>query len=208
MINLLVIIILYLLIFFLAEFLYYKNVKSYITRKIVHIGGGLVTALLPWFVSFEAALTIGTVFTAILLATRQKNILKSIHENDQGSIGAYIYPLTLTLCALLFWNNNTLIFQGAVLILALSDGLAALIGNKVNYLEFSVNGRKTLSGSITFFIVTILILWIIVQPQNTMVSLKIIFSTLIITSSEAVFGGGWDNLFIVLSSGFLLNWLI
>ncbi len=208
MINLIFIAILYLVIFLAAELLYYKKVDSFYTRKIVHIGGGLITVLLPWLISFATAIIIGIIFAIILIITKRKKLLGSIHNNDQNSIGAVLYPISLVLCALLFWRTNVLIFQGAVLILALGDGFAALVGKKLNFVPFVINGRKTLSGTIVFLIIAIMILWIIVQPTHFDILAQVLISAIVITSSEACFSGGWDNLSIVLTSGFLLKWLL
>ena len=52
-VNLFLVLSLFLLIFGSAEFLYKRKLSSDITRKIVHIGGGIVTALLPVFVDLR-----------------------------------------------------------------------------------------------------------------------------------------------------------
>jgi hypothetical protein len=50
---------LYTLVFILAELLYQRGVSKQVTRKIVHIGGGIVSALLPALVSLPSALALG-----------------------------------------------------------------------------------------------------------------------------------------------------
>ena len=62
MTGLLIVCILYLIVFSLAELLYQHGLKAQITRKITHIGGGLVSASLPFFVSLPVALILGVFF--------------------------------------------------------------------------------------------------------------------------------------------------
>jgi len=53
---------LYAIVFILAELLYRRGVSKQVTRKIVHIGGGIVSALLPALVSLPSALVLGLFF--------------------------------------------------------------------------------------------------------------------------------------------------
>lgn len=54
--------ILYLLLFIGAEALYHHGFQARVTRKIVHIGGGMISALLPLLVSLPTALVLGLFF--------------------------------------------------------------------------------------------------------------------------------------------------
>ncbi len=60
--GLLVVLILYLFVFALAEVLYRHGTPAKFTRKITHIGGGLISAGLPLFVTLGAALALGVFF--------------------------------------------------------------------------------------------------------------------------------------------------
>jgi len=206
--NIAIIFILYFLVFLIAEFFYRKKVSNFLTRKMVHIGGGLVTFLLPWFVSFFVAISIGLFFTALLYLAQKKRFFKSIDNDCSQNVGSYIYTLSMTISAILFWRENILIFQGAVLILSLADGFAAILGQFFKYLEFSINGKKTVSGSITFLIISWTILLILVSPENFSSLLQISLAAILLTLIEASFSKGWDNLFVVLAGGYLLSWLL
>jgi len=123
-INLFIVLSLFALIFGIAEFLYKRNLSADITRKIVHIGGGIVAALLPIFLDLKTVVVIGGGFFLILLWTKRKNFLKSVHKINEGSIGALLYAPSITLTAIFFWPINPLAFQGATLVLGLSYGIA------------------------------------------------------------------------------------
>jgi len=62
MTGLLTVCMLYLVVFVLAEALYQRGLEAHLTRKITHIGGGLVSASLPLLVSLPVALVLGVFF--------------------------------------------------------------------------------------------------------------------------------------------------
>lgn len=62
MTGLLIVLILYSSVFSLSELLYHRGLSAQLTRKLTHIGGALVSALLPLLVSLPAALGLGLFF--------------------------------------------------------------------------------------------------------------------------------------------------
>jgi phytol kinase len=207
-INLFIVLSLFALIFGIAEFLYKRNLSADITRKIVHIGGGIVAALLPIFLDLKTVVVIGGGFFLILLWTKRKNFLKSVHKINEGSIGALLYAPSITLTAIFFWPINPLAFQGATLVLGLSDGIAGIVGRRYGKRKYSITGTKTVEGSVVFFLATVLILSGILLAQSSQPVLNktvfILGGSLLLTIIEALFGKGWDNLFIPLVAGFIL----
>ncbi len=209
--NILIILALFLIIFGGAEFLYKKGVSSNITRKIVHIGGGIVSALFPLFVDLKIVIVLGVVFTLILLISKRNKLLGSIHKIEDYSVGALLFPFSTALTAIIFWPINTLIFQGSVLVLGLSDGIAEIIGKKYGKKTYSITGTKTMAGSAAFLATTFLILLGVLYIGGGLTFGSIIFlftGSLLLTAVEAFFGRGWDNLFIPLASGFVLYFIL
>jgi len=206
--GLIIILLAYFFVFSTAELLYKKGVQPYLTRKIAHIGSGIATALMPFFLSINVAIIMGLLFSVVLLLSKQKKLLNSIYEVDRESSGPLLFALGATLSAVLFWNIDPVIFQGTVLILGFSDGLAGIVGKSLGKRNYSITGPKTLEGSFTFFITTlgILLLFCFFFSQNNTVDYLpwILLSALILTATEGIFSKGWDNLFIVLTSGVLL----
>lgn len=207
-INLFLILLLFLLIFGSAEFLYKRKLSADITRKIVHIGGGIVAALLPVFLDLKTVIVIGGGFFLFLVWSKRKNFLNSVHKINEESIGALLYAPSLTLTAIVLWPINQLAFQGAALVLGLSDGIAGIIGRKYGKRKYSITGTKTVEGSIVFFLITALILSAILlanSSQPLLIKMMFVFGgSLLLTIIEALFGKGWDNLFIPLVAGFIL----
>lgn len=210
--NVLIVLSLFFLIFWYAEFLYKRRVPSYITRRVVHIGGGIVAALLPIFVDLETVIILGAGFFLLLVLSKQKKWLDSIHKISDYSMGALLFAPSLTLTAIIFWPFNTLIFQGAALVLGLSDGIAGIVGVRYGRKKYGLTGIKTIEGSLIFFALTILILFGILYINDTPLTpnkaLLVFGSSLLLTIVEAVFGKGWDNLFIPIVTGAILYFVL
>lgn len=206
--NVFIILFLFLLIFGCAEFLYKRSVTAHITRKIVHIGGGIIAALLPVFVDLNTVVVLGIGFFLLLLFSKRKKLLNSIHNINEESMGALLFAPSLTLTAIIFWPTNLIIFQGAALILGLSDGIAGIVGAGYGKKKYSITGIKTVEGSFVFFLITVLILSGILYASdlslNLNESLFVFGGSLLLTIVEAVFGRGWDNLFIPIIAGSII----
>lgn len=199
-IGILTIFSLYTMVILISEFFYRKGVSSRATRKFAHIGAGIVSALLPVFVSLSTAVVIGILFFALFFYSKKKNFFPSIYggRNDHGA--AY-FPLGLVVCALLFWNINPTIFSSAIFLFAVADGLAGLIGEKYGKTEYNFMGKKTVEGSIVFFLVSLAILSIataIVHVDTDTMGLPtfmfVPLSALLLSFAEGVLGKGLDNL--------------
>lgn len=204
----------FLLLFGLAELLYYKlKVKAELTRKLVHFGTGMLTLLFPvlldnqWFVLLLCA-----GFALILIASLKFNKLKSINAIDRKSYGSILYPVSVYGCYL-FYNYHAnkygktseayIYFYLPVLSLAICDPLAALFGKKFPYGKYKVwNDTKTIVGSTVFYISNLLLSVVLLSCLNTqslapatilLISLPIaVFGCL----AEAFSGKGCDNLAI------------
>jgi dolichol kinase len=209
--NLLTVITLYVLAFGTAELLYKKGVSVNITRKIVHIVGGVVTALLPLFIKWELAIVLGLASSLLLIVFERKKLLNSIHKIEGHSIGALLFTPSLTLTAAIFWPINVLIFQGVALILGLSDGMAGIIGKQYGKKTYKITGPKTIEGSVVFFLTTSFLIFGILYFAGMLTLSKILVAlagAFLITTVEAVFSDGWDNLFIPIVSGTVLYFIL
>lgn len=206
--NVLIVLFLFLLIFGCAEFLYKRKMSARITRKIVHIGGGIIAASLPVFVDLNAVVVLGIGFFLLLLYSKRKKLLNSVHDINEESMGALLFAPSLILTAIIFWSTNPIIFQGSALILGLSDGIAGIVGARYGRKKYSITGIKTVEGSFVFFLITVLILSGILYASdlspNLNESLFVLGGSLLLTIVEAVFGRGWDNLFVPIVAGLII----
>lgn len=191
----------FLVLFGIAELLYHKfHVRAEITRKIVHIVTGLLTLLFPillknhWLVLFLCAS-----FAIILILSLRFNFLKSINAIDRESVGAISYPFAVFGCYLAYeysgyrgvyhYNDQAYtFFYLPILILALCDPIAALIGKRWPIGKIR---NKTLMGSFAFFIVAFALSFIFTHSILLSIAIAII-STL----AEAISPRGYDNITI------------
>ena len=212
LLNLSVVVALYMLVFVLAELLYNRGVPAYITRKIVHIGSGIISALLPFFVSLKTAILLGFVFCILVLISKRKKILQSVHAIEGNSVGAILFAPSIILTALIFWPIDIHIYQGACLVLGLSDGIAGLMGQRYGKKSYTLTSPKTIEGSTVFFSITLLLVLVFVYAANSTVEtldiVKALGGVILITVTEALGGNGWDNLFVPLVSGAILYFIV
>jgi phytol kinase len=152
----------FLALFGFAEWLYHrKNVPSEWTRKIVHFGTGILTLLFPVFLeSHWQVLALCGSFLLLLIASLRFRFLPSINDIDRTSHGSILYPVVVYACFLLYVasQQGLIVFYLPILILAICDPVAALVGKRYPRGVYRVLGsKKTLSGSLAFFAVCILV---------------------------------------------------
>jgi len=209
--KILIVLALYGILFTISEAAYRRNFPAMYSRKIVHIGSGIISSILPLLIDLTSTLVLGAGFTVLLIWAAKQNLLNSIHTINGRSSGTVLFPIGLMLCAGMFWNIDPSIYQISALILGLSDGLAGIVGNRYGRSSYNITGIKTFIGSLTFFAVTLIIMLSAVVYYLRSVDLTIIciivLSSLILTAVEGLLGKGWDNLILPPASGFLLYFI-
>jgi phytol kinase len=184
-----------------------------LTRKLLHMGMGAVTLSFPWlFHQSWPVLVVGVVAAALMLALRRRGPLRdalgSTIAVERNSYGEVYYPLTI---ALLFAisGGDKLLFTIPVLILALADALAALIGMTYGRFRYTTTeGLKSVEGSVAFFTVAFLSVHVplllfseVGRAECLMIALML---GLLVMLAEAISWRGLDNIFIPLFSYALL----
>lgn len=200
----------YVLLLILSEFINRKmKVPPEYTRKLSHVAATLLAMLYPYF--FKDAgyvLVLCSLFFVMLVIANRMRILPSIDKVGRETGGSYF--LALGICITYFISiflKNSMLFTLPMLILAISDPLAGLVGGKW------VKSRriiydKTLAGSFTFLISTIcicLLYFNFTHHQSIItLSLMITFAT---TFTELFSSRGTDNLTVPLvAAGVLIFW--
>lgn len=194
----------YLLLFGSAEWLYHrKKVEAEFTRKYVHVATGLIGLLFPilldshWLVLFLCAS-----FLLILLASLKFNLLPSINGVKRTTRGSILYPVIVYGCYIAFeYFNNLSFYYIPILILAISDPMAALIGRKWPIKTYRTFGQqKSVGGSSAFFVSALVISFLLMQiDTNQDIQGQLLASLVISLSStlmEAISHKGYDNLSI------------
>lgn len=198
----------FLALFALAEFLYHRQkIKVEYTRKLVHAGTGLITLSFPLVLTshWQVLFLCGS-FLVLLIGSKKYNYLKSINDVTRKSIGSYLFPISVYLCYVVQdVFDLKILFYLPILILAIADPAAAIIGKRFPYGKFSINGHtKTVAGS-TGFLVTVLITYFLTfcvfgpwDYHNVLVhGLMLAVTTCL---AEAVSKNGIDNISIPITS--------
>ncbi len=205
-INMLILSGLFLSLFGLAEILYhFVKVKVELTRKLVHIGTGLLTFLFPimlgnhWFVLILCAS-----FALILIVSLKYKLLPSINAIDRDSVGSLAYPVAVYGCYLAYdyFDQNYIFFYLPILILSICDPLAALFGKRWPIGKYKIGmDNKTLMGSGVFFVSAVILILLFfffprVEKSTLELVLHSIFIAFIAAFVEAYSKRGYDNLTI------------
>ena len=180
------------------------------TRKLVHLGGGVVCLLMPFFIKSHWTVLILAISMGLIFAvSRRLGWLQSIHAVQRRSRGTEYYPIVVYLLFVLSegapWK-----FVVCILALAMADSAAALVGMRYGYIKFQIEKeQKSLAGSLAFCLVTLAVVLIplfIWDPLKGDPSAKLHYVlaanliALLVTCFELVSLQGRDNLFIPLGT--------
>ncbi len=185
------------------------------TRKLVHLGSGLGVLALPMLVSSHwTVLVLAVLFTGVLAVSKGLGLLQSVHGVTRRSLGAQYYPLSIWLVFFLAEGDLQLLVA-PILVLALCDPAAALVGQELGALSYEVerDAYRTLEGSITFaalaYLLLLLVLGLIPGPGTGMMQLLLVPLVIAVmaASVEAVSTGGADNVLVPYTVSVLLSHL-
>ncbi|MDH5367644.1 MAG: hypothetical protein OEW67_11685 [Cyclobacteriaceae bacterium] len=198
----------FLVLFASSELLYHKfKVKAEITRKYVHFSTGILSMLFPPLIGnhWLVLLLCGSFLIILFISLRFKK-LPSINAIVRVTRGSILYPIIVYCCYLVFMYYNQFIFYYIpILILAICDPIAALVGKKFPLGKYATFGHmKTLSGSVGFFIAAMLTCTVLIlgleQIHFVQVIVVAIFISLATSFAEAISHRGYDNLTIPFSA--------
>jgi phytol kinase len=180
-----------------------------IARKSVHFLSGLTALSFPyWIQSHWLVLLLASSFLAIVAVAKRKGMLKSIHGIGRKSYGALYFPLAVYGIFLLGHTRPVLYFI-AILVMTVSDTLAALLGERYGSIRYAVEGTvKSLEGSVVFLFVTFLCVHLsllLLTPIDKRSSIVIaLVMALLVTGFEAISVSGFDNIFVPFGTYFIL----
>lgn len=199
----------YLFLFALGELLYhYFKVEGEITRKIVHIGTGLLALLFPLLLDNHwLVLVLCGLFAGVLMLSLRFHLLPSINAIDRRSIGSLAYPISVYGCYLAYDLNGGryAFYYLPILILAVCDPIAGLTGKRWAIGPYHIAGaHKTLVGSLMFLCSAMLLtVGYFVLFCSAAVGSSLIFTVVCVaflsTLAEAVSRDGYDNITIPLA---------
>jgi len=185
------------------------------TRKLAHIGTGLLSISLPWV--FSASVPVFIICgasIALLLAIRYLPIVRSrlsgvLDDVDRESWGEIYFPLSVALLYH-FARGSKLLYAVPLVVLSLADTVAALTGTEYGKHGYTATGAtKSMEGSVAFFCVaffSINVALVVFSDAGRIETLLICLNiALIVMLLEAIAWRGLDNIFIPLGVFILLR---
>ena len=156
MIGILATLSLILLLGLLSEYLFKKKyIGSGVSRKLVHMGTGVVVAFTPYFLGWDEIKLLSIILVVGVILSSNLNLFKSIHSVKRTTKGELLFAIGVVVCA--FLQPAEWIFTAAVLHLAIADAAAAVVGVKWGKrTSYSILSHgKSMIGSLTFFYVSL-----------------------------------------------------
>ena len=173
------------------------------TRKFVHVASGVVAISLAWLI--ESPITLALLcagFAIVLGVTQRLGLLQSVHAVARRSLGGVYYPLAIFAT---FWIGTSTghpeFYVIAILVLAVSDSLASLVGSNYGVMTFLVqDDRKSVEGSLFFFITTFTIVHValtLLTPLDDLACLLVaVYVAALVTALELICLAGADNFYV------------
>ena len=187
-----------------------------LVRKLLHIGMGLTVLTFPWlFNEIWPILILAGITVPGLMALRSSERLKErlggvIDGVDRSeSLGEVCFPLGVAGLFILS-KGDPLQYTIPILLLTLADALAALVGVHYGRLLYAtLEGYKSLEGSLAFFLVAFLCIFLPLFIFSNVgifgVVLIALLLALLMMLVEAIAWRGLDNLLIPVVGFLLLN---
>ena len=202
--------ILLLALFFMMDYVKkWFSLESEDSRKIVHVSSLLTVCTWPFFLENYGIYIICILFILINIYTKKAGMFKAVHTVRRATIGAEILPVGIMISTFFFLPENRTSFIYGILIVCFSDLMAELIGKKLKFYEYKIFGqKKSLGGSIAFFISTFLITsgMLIYLGTDIIISHVMIISVLLCLV-EAVHTFGLDNFTLPVVSSIVFNFI-
>jgi phytol kinase len=190
-------------------------------RKLLHVSMGLVVLSFPWLFHADwPVLVLAGVTVVGLAAVRRSRQLREqvgsvLGAVDRASLGELYFPIAVALVFVMARREpaeppQALLYCVPILILALADAGAALVGIRYGRLHYpTVDGEKSTEGSFAFFAVAFastlgcLALWGGLDAERVwLIALLLGFLAMLV---EAIAWNGLDNLVLPLASFLLLR---
>ncbi len=190
------------------------------SRKLVHIGTGAVVPI-AWATGIERGIALPAAATITLLAAlnHRLRVLPAIEDVGRHSYGTIAYGAAITGLLALFWPTQAAAVTAGVLVLALGDGTAGLVGPLWPSPSWTLWGhRKSLLGTGAMAAVSLLALlalrglllaggWAGAAPMAVPGPAALVLIVAVGVALEQVALLGLDNLTVPLGVGLLWHLL-
>ncbi len=200
-----------LLLFAVCEWLFHRRgLDGELTRKISHVGAGLVVVTMPWAVgSHWTVLALAGGFAIVLGGSKKLGLLPSVHRVSRKTSGAEYYPVAVYVTFILA-DGNPLLYCVPMLVMAFSDTGAAIVGRRYGIVKYRViEDYRSLGGSVTFFGLTFAVVLVGLGLAGfgdlPSVLLITLLTAMVATAVEGISVRGADNLLVPYSTFIVLG---
>ncbi len=189
--------------------------KPELVRKLFHLSGGLFGLPVPWIFNDRKpvlllALIVASAFIAMRFIGRVRTgVGQVLFAVERESIGELCYIASMVL---LFWlsRGDKLLYAVPLLMLALADTAAALVGEEYGKLQIrAAGGPKSIEGAIAFFFVAFVCVHVPVllwgytgRAESLLIAVNL---SIMVMLAEAAAWWGLDNLIVPLWGYLLLK---
>lgn len=198
------------------------NEDNEASRKLLHIIHGVGLAVMAFVAPLWAVAIVDAIFLALVIAGRYiykyklkyigpLQYLGKLYKVGRPSYGELLFPLSVIATA--FIAHSEWEFAAAMLVLALADSAAALIGKRYGKkTAYKILGQnKSIIGSAAFYVVTLTVVAGYIRLGGPGFSeglpLALLWMPIVITAAENLGVYGSDNLLIPIVAVLLLNML-
>ncbi|MFQ6539522.1 MULTISPECIES: phosphatidate cytidylyltransferase [Aphanothece] len=133
------------------------------SRKLVHIGTGLVIPM-AWGLGIDrgVALPAAALVTVLAALNHRTRLLPAVEDVGRHSYGTVAYGASITLLLWWFWPDQPAPVAAGVLVMALGDGLAGLLGPLWPSPSWKVLGqRRSVAGTAVMGLASVTVLGIL-----------------------------------------------
>jgi len=196
-----------------------------VTRKVIHISVGVAVFPAPLiFSSSIPVIAVAIFFIVVNFLSLRVKLFKGMDSVARQTYGTVYYPLAFLILVISFWRNYPALISISMVILAIGDAVAAIVGESVKSAKiYNLTGdKKSVQGSVAMFVSSFLIVFISLIFMNASklwwgdvlnLSVDKIFlisflTALFVAVVEGLGSYGFDNLFVPLASAFMLHALV
>lgn len=180
------------------------------SRKVIHIGSGPVV-LWAWGLGIDRWVALPAAIAATLAAAfnHRFRLLPAVEDVGRHSYGTIAYGASVAILLGLFWPSTPGAVAAGVLVMAIGDGLAGLVGPQLSSPRWRLfNQGKSMAGTLAMGLggLTVLALLQRAAQMNGMEAPglpNLVLIAAVATALEQLSVLGIDNLSVPLSTGLL-----
>lgn len=193
--GLLILSALFLLVFAIGELMYHRfRVGADVTRKWSHVISGFLSLGFPVYLGelLSVAVICGA-FLVLLSVSARLGFLRSINAVERKTFGSYLFPVAVFVSYGAYsWKGQVIYYYLPVLVLAISDMMAAMVGKRLPI--YKPNGNKSLGGYLAFVLSAFCIVWGLTQLFFVPMHLPLLVAPFFWGIVEWISPSGTDNL--------------